>query len=69
MKYATKKNAREILELIKEQDSTNYFNGHVSMNEIYDMLRNRMRFGSAETYVIIAALVLAGAKFKADNAE
>ena len=69
MKYATKKNAREILELIKEQDSTNYFNGHVSMNEMYDMLRNRMRFGIAETNAIIAALVLAGAKFKADNAE
>lgn len=69
MKYATKKNAKETLDLIKEQDSTNYFNGHVSMNEMHDMLRNRMRFGNAETNAIIAALVLAGAKFKIDNAE
>lgn len=69
MKYATKKNAREILDVIKEQGTTNYFNGLVSMNEMYDLLRNRMRFGSAETNAIIAALVLAGAKFKADNAE
>lgn len=69
MKYATKKNAKEILAVIKEQHSTNYFNGHVSMNEMYDMLRNRMRFGSAETNAIIAALVLAGAKFTTEYAE
>lgn len=29
-----------------------------------DMLRYRMRFGEAETNVILAALVLAGAKFE-----
>ena len=67
MKYTTKKSAKGILDLFK--DSTNYFNGQVSIHEMYDLLRNRMRFGSADTNVIIAALVLAGAKFKADNAE
>ena len=69
MKYATKKNAREILDVIKEQNTTGYFDGSISMNEMQNMLRYRMRFGSAETNAIIAALVLAGAKFKADNAE
>ena len=69
MKYATKKNAKEILDLIKEQDSTNYFNGRFSVKEMHDMLRDRMHFGGAETNAIIAALVLAGAKFTTDNAE
>lgn len=32
--------------------------------EMEDMLRNQMHFGFAETMVILAALVKAGAKFK-----
>lgn len=67
MKYTTKKSAKGILDLFK--DSTNYFNGELSIHEMYDMLKNRMHFGSAETNVIIAALVLAGAKFTTDYAE
>lgn len=67
MKYTTKKSAKEVLDLFK--DSTNYFNGHVSIHEMRDLLRNRMRFGSAETNVIIAALVLVGAKFTTEYAE
>lgn len=57
----TKKTAREEIE--RSKDNTGYFDGSVTAACMKDMLRNRMRFGEAETNVIIAALVLAGAKF------
>lgn len=57
----TKKTAREEIE--RSKDNTGYFDGSVTAADMKDMLRNRMRFGEAETNVIIAALVLAGAKF------
>lgn len=57
----TKKTAREEIE--RSKDNTGYFDGSVTAAYMKDMLRNRMRFGEAETNVIIAALVLAGAKF------
>lgn len=63
MKYATKKSAKEIIEMEKESENTNYFNGSLSMADMRDMLRNRMGFGEPETNVIMAALVLAGGKF------
>lgn len=63
MKYATKKSAKEIIEMEKESENTNYFNGRLSMADMKDMLRNRMGFGESETNVIMAALVLAGGKF------
>lgn len=61
MKY-TKKKAKESIEAYK--DMTAFFDGSMSQEEMYNMLRFRMRFGESETIVIIAALVLAGAKFK-----
>lgn len=57
----TKKAAREEIE--RSKDNTSYFNGSLSAAYMKDMFRNRMHFGEAETNVIIAALVLAGAKF------
>ena len=61
MKY-TKKAAKESIEAYK--DMTSYFDNSMSQEDMYNMLRYRMQFGEAETRVIIAALVLAGAKFK-----
>lgn len=68
-KYATRKAAREIirqeLEAVKAdgQGNTNYFSGEIKFADMRDMLRYRMRFGEAETELILAALVNAGAKF------
>lgn len=39
-----------------------FFNGKLNMTDMERMLRD-MAFGKAETNVILAALVLAGAKF------
>lgn len=61
MKY-TKKAAKETIQAYKE--STCYFDGTIKQEDMYNMLRYRMNFGDAETRVIIAALVNAGAKFK-----
>lgn len=57
----TKTKAREILS--ENKDSTAYFDGSIDIESFQDMLRYRMRFGAAETEVITAALILAGAKF------
>lgn len=43
---------------------TNYFNGTVDINDMWDTLRYRCQFGEAESAVIIASLVMSGAKFK-----
>lgn len=60
MKY-TKAKAKESIEAYK--DLTCYFDKSMTQAEMYEMLRYRMRFGEAETRVIIAALVISGAKF------
>lgn len=57
----TKKYAKEILDLWK--NDTNYFNGSMTEGQFESMLRYRFGFGQAETTVILAALILAGAKF------
>lgn len=57
----TKKAAAETIKAY--QDMTGYFDNSIEQSQMYDMLRYRMHFGEAETRVIIAALVLAGAKF------
>ena len=57
----TKKAAREEIE--RNKANTGYFDGSITAANMKDMLKNRMHFGEAETNVIIAALVLAGAKF------
>lgn len=64
MKY-TKKAARETIEAYK--DNTAFFDGSLKHAEMYDMLRYRMRFGEAETRVIIAALINSGAKFATES--
>lgn len=57
-------------EIIKaHKDNTAYFDGSFSEQDMYSMLRFRMHFGEDETAVIIAALKLAGAKFKEENKE
>lgn len=60
--YATKAEAKR--ELDASKDRTFYFDGSLKMSYMKEMLRYRMRFGEAETNVILAALVLAGAKFE-----
>lgn len=57
---------RESAESVIEKygPKTAYFDRSLSMDCMEDMLRNRMHFGFAETMVILAALVKAGAKFK-----
>lgn len=68
-KYATRKEAREIirqeLEAVKAdgQGNTNYFSGELKFADMRNMIRYRMGFGEAETELILAALVNAGAKF------
>lgn len=62
MKYASKKLAQEILN--EQMENTAYTDGNLKMSDMKDMLRNRMGFGEAETNVIIAALIKAGAKFQ-----
>ena len=61
MKY-TKKAAKETVESYK--DMTAFYDGSMSQDEMYNMLRYRMQFGEAETRTIFAALVISGAKFK-----
>lgn len=61
MKY-TKKAAKESIEAYK--DMTSYFDESMTQEDIYRLFRYRMQFGEAETRVIIAALVLSGAKFQ-----
>ena len=60
MKY-TKKAAKETIEAYK--DHTAYFDNTITQEAMYNMLRYQMRFGEAETRVIIASLVNSGAKF------
>lgn len=61
MKY-TKVKAKETIEAYK--DMTAYFRNEITMESMYNMLRYEMRFGEAETRVILASLVCCGAKFK-----
>ena len=56
------KSANEVIAAYK--DMTCYFDESMTQSDMYNMLRYRMQFGEAETRVIIAALIVAGAKFK-----
>lgn len=57
----TKKQERETVRAYK--DMTAFFDNSITRGEMYDLLRYRMRFGEAESRVIISSLVLAGAQF------
>ena len=61
MKYATKKAAQEIL--TEWMSVTAYGEGTLKMADMKAMFRG-MGFGEAETNVIVAALIKAGAKFQ-----
>lgn len=60
----TKVKASEIIN--EYRDETNYFSGGIKAKDMYEMFRYRMQFGEAESKVIIAALIKAGAKFQGD---
>lgn len=64
MKRKNKWSHEDCRRIINEnKENTNYFNGKISFDGMYEMFRYQMRFGEAETAVIIAALIRAGAKF------
>lgn len=63
VRYATKKAAKEIIEAEKKEDRLFWLSGDSRMRDMYNMLRNSMGFGAAETRFMLAALVTAGAKF------
>lgn len=60
-KIKTKKQAQEVID--SNKNNTAYFSDEISQEDMYNMLRYRMRFGESETQVIIASLVNSGAKF------
>lgn len=64
-KYASTKTAKEIIDCEKIIEQTAYFTGELSMSRMRDILLG-MGFGWPETRVILAALVLSGAKFTDD---
>lgn len=64
MKKYTKAAAKETIEAYKEM--TGYFDASITQADMYDMLRYRMGFGESESRCIIAALTIAGAKWKID---
>lgn len=61
-KKLTRVEAKELLNKFK--DETNYFDGTIKFDDMYDMFRHRFGFGEAETNVILASLKLCGANFK-----
>lgn len=46
------------------KDETRYFNEQMTFDQMYNMFRLHYEFGEAETKIIMAALIKAGAKFK-----
>lgn len=58
----TKENATQIIKDYK--DDTAYFDGSMTALKMQEMLRTRFGFGLAESLVITAALVKAGANLK-----
>lgn len=65
MKRYTKKHARESIEVYSSH--TAWFDESMTQAEMFHLLRNRMGFGECESRVVIASLVLAGAKFKMEK--
>ena len=67
----TNKKAKEIINQYKDdtafygKNNTDFITGEVftTYDSMYEMFRNRMGFGKAETMVLIASLKLSGAKF------
>lgn len=61
-KHWSEKQCNEII--TEHKDSTQYFNEQMTFDEAYNMFRLHYEFGEAETKVIMAALMKAGAKFR-----
>ena len=69
MEKQTIQNSKDYQQIISDwKDHTNYFNGILSVDEMIEMFTN-MRFGEPETQVIMASLMVCGAKFKANKLE
>lgn len=50
--------------ILENKDMTAWFTGELSQDDMWSMFRYRMQFREAETAVLLAALIKAGAKFK-----
>lgn len=61
-KHWSKEQCDEIIEEYK--DKTMYFNETMTFDEMYNMFRLHYDFYEAETNVIVACLIKAGAKFR-----
>ena len=74
MKFASKKEAKEILDHVKSQGYSQYFGYYNTFAEkryylnYYQTLAyfKEMGFTKEDSHIIISALILAGAKFKID---
>ncbi len=62
MKNTAHADAKRIIARYLNQ--TGYADGSITVSDMYEMLRDRMKFGNAEAQCIIAALTIAGAKWK-----
>ena len=65
MNKFTSETARRVLN--ENKDNTLWFTDGITLTDMYDMLRYRMKFGEAETLCIIASLKLNGAKIIQDK--
>lgn len=61
-KHWTLEECNKIIE--ENKDNTMYFNEQMTFDEVYNMFRLHYEFWEAETKVIMAALMKAGAKFR-----
>ena len=58
-------NEEQCNKIIEEnKDFTQYFNEQMTFDEVYNMFRLHYEFKEAETKVIMASLMKAGAKFR-----
>lgn len=65
MKRKNKWSQNDCDRIIREnKDRTAWFDQSYSMEDMWNMLRYRMQFGEAETTIILASLIKAGAHFK-----
>ena len=64
-KHWSEEQCNEIIEEYK--DKTMYFNEAMTFDEMYNMFRLHYDFFEAETKVIMACLIKAGAKFRQDT--
>lgn len=53
--------------IVEYAGKTAYFDNTLTESEMYEMFKYRFNFGEAETQVIIASLILTGAKFKKED--